>query len=164
MNYCSIYHINAPLTEELEALLARHPTPANHDGMHYVFASAVDTENPIIIDELVDSEGELLTGDALAWYMAKILATDESAVFWASVPRLEQLHNHAAWRIWRAKYDHELEGEGRKQFKSDWLYVEQMIAAAMPEAAASWPAYSDSMTYQQGRAIVLSAIQANAAG
>ena len=156
---CSIYHKDSIHQDELTVMQSRHPQPANHDQLHYVFASQYTgddrTSAPIDIDALG------LGGDELAWAVAKILASDDNAVLHLGVYTADALYHHPAWRIWCASYDGESVGDGRAQFESDWRYIEQIIATAIPEASASWPAYSESMTYEQGRAIVLAAIQAN---
>lgn len=156
MSKCSIYHKDCSHTVELEALLARHPQPAHHDQVHYIFASSYTGKDRTSVPIGVDSLG--LYGDALAWYIAKIITTDVDAVLELHVRTVDELHRHPAWRIWCANYTED--EEGRKQFKEDWEYIKNMVSESLPEALAVWPEYSEALDYLQGREVIFQAISA----
>jgi len=149
----SLYHQDCTLPE-LQDMLERYPQAANHDQMHYVFAdSHADTVNPFLIGSLE------LEGDTLAWALAKILCDPANVdlVIWGAKAEVSWLNKHPAWRIWCAKYS----DDQREQFKSDWEYIKQMVANAMPDKSGSWPEYNESITYKEGREIIFTAIVNN---
>lgn len=156
MSKCSIYHKDTIHVAELGALLAKHPQPANHDQVHYVFASSYEGTERTSVPIDVDSLG--LSGDELAWAIAQIITTDDNAVLELNVGTADALHKHPAWRIWCANYE-DTEA-GRVQFKEDWEYIANMVATFMPEAASLWPSYSESYSFVEGKAAILAAIKA----
>lgn len=145
----------------LAELIDRNKSAAIHDGKHYAFAEAPEIEGAIDLNALVDEEGIKLTTDALVWLIAKDWATDEEdSIFQCTLNQSDRLYKHPAWQIWCGNYSEE-DSTSRDRFKSHWEYISSLISVSMPEAAASWPAYSDQLTYEQGRQILLTAIGAN---
>ena len=162
--YASMYHRDCTLLEK-EDMVARWPQAANHDGVWSIFAdSHADTVDPVIVSELSTfnaetNESEPLTGDALAWYLAQIMANPANVdvVLWLTRGEASFLHSHPAWRLWCANYTE----DDLATYESDWNYVTALIAASMPEASSSWPVFNPLVTPTQGREIIYAAITAN---
>lgn len=147
--------------DDLAKLKKLNPHAPLHDGKHYLFIKQLPESERSYTTIKVDEWG--LSGDELAWKLAVTITADENAVPEADIYTFDALHRHPAWRIWCANYQTE-ESDNRELFKKHWLYIEDMVQRLRPEAASSWPPYSDAIDYQQGKAIILAAIQANSGG
>ena len=76
INMGSMYRVSDSLIEGHEAydMLQRFPKAGDHQSLNYIFADThPDTVNPFIVGDLVDSEGEKLTGEMLVLEVGKEL-------------------------------------------------------------------------------------------
>ena len=151
----SIYIKEVPPGSELEYMLGRFPFGGTHNSNNFIFVAVhPNAVDPLVVGDMVDAEGEPLSGNALVWALAQEFNKPQRRAIHLTKAEASVLHRHPAWRICCGEY-----GENREQFKADWEYIRQLIASAMPSAAGSWPTYSDAITYKQGREALNAAIQ-----
>ena len=136
----SIYRISDTLIEGHEAndMLARFPQAGDRQSSNYIFVdSHPNAVNPFIVGDLVDGEGEKLTGEALVLEVGKELAKDvrERAIHLTKSEAIE-LAKSPIWRLWTKEY-----GEDREAFEADYLAVKIIFPAL--------PTYNETITYQQ---------------
>lgn len=159
----ALVHIDNTDTR-LDALRARYPQAARHDGVHYYFAAIPDgyESDPrlVHIGDIVDPEtGEQLTGDGLAWALAQLLADPANTQIIIGMSRAQgkSLYAHPAWRIWCANYNE----DSPATLAEDWAYIGNMLNTYRPDLADQWPEYTEEMTPAQGREIIYQAIVNN---
>lgn len=137
--------------ENLQALKALNPKAACHDGVWFYFIKEIPESDRTYTS--VDVTEWDLSGDELVWEFAKLVTNNVDTAVRFDVYTGHAMYQHPAYRIWCANY------EGRTQFQSDWIYIKNMIAEKMPEAAPNWPEYSSDLTFEQGREVIFNAIQ-----
>ncbi len=80
MKTATIMYIPAQIEEgsEFERLNNQFPEAANHDGVNKVFPLVLaDAVDPIIVNDMVNAEGEKLAGDELLAAVASVLFADD---------------------------------------------------------------------------------------
>jgi hypothetical protein len=137
-------------------LIAKHPTPARHDGFNTLFCECAPTDEPhiVISDVFVDTEGEVLEGDSLAWALAKFLANPDRLPLYGTMGQWNTMHNHPAYRLYCGKYD------DNAKFHEDLAYMSAMIGAAMPEALPAWTNATNGIGYEEAAGAMLTLINA----
>ena len=140
MNMGSIYRVSDSLIEGNEAydMLQRFPKAGDHHSLNYLFASThPNAVNPFIVGDLVDEEGEKLTGDALVLEVGKELVREprDSAIHLTKAEATSLSHS-PIWRLWTKEYD-----DNRGAFETDYLAVKAMFP--------SLPDYTENTTYHQ---------------
>ena len=80
MKTATIMYIPAQIEEgsEFERLNNQFPEAANHDGVNKVFPLVLaDAVDPIVVNDMVNAEGEKLAGDELLSAVASVLFADD---------------------------------------------------------------------------------------
>ena len=80
---------------------------ARHDGINAIFAQVLpDVVNPIRVDDMLDAEGEKLTGDPLLFAVATVLfAEDRTRPIVISSVDLQALYDHPTYQIYAGNFD-----------------------------------------------------------
>ncbi|WP_299195775.1 hypothetical protein [uncultured Amphritea sp.] len=123
----------------------------------FVFVSShPGTVGAIVLDDVMSEHNLLL--DELAWFTAKLLVQEPRPVIQYTKKLAGKLWKHPAWRVWKADYGSETGVDELRE--SDWNYVGNIVEAGMPEAIGAWPAFDSTITADQAREIMVTAIKA----
>jgi len=146
----SIYSLSKTLIEGTEAAQMRewYPDAGDKNSNNVIFVGTHPTAvNPYIVGDLIDAEGEKLSGDALVLEVAKELAGEarERAIHLTKAEAV-RLAKSPLWRLWTKDY-----GENRPAFEADYLAVKAQFPAL--------PDYTESTTYQQAADWLLAGIK-----
>ena len=140
MNMGSMYRVSDSLIEGHEAydMLQRFPKAGDHQSLNYLFASThPDAVNPFVVGDLVDAEGEKLTGDALVLEVGKELVREpRDRAIHLTKSEASSMAKSPIWRLWTKEYD-----DDRAAFEADYLAVKAMFPAL--------PEFTENTTYQQ---------------
>ena len=92
---------------EFERLNNQFPEAANHDGVNKVFPIVLeDALNPIIVNDMVDAEGEKLAGDELLSSVANVLfADDRTPPIQISYGDLQALFEHPIYQLYAGNFE-----------------------------------------------------------
>lgn len=87
---------------ERDELLARFPMAGTHNSGNYVFSiEHPNAINPIVVSELLDTEGEPLTPDAMVLTLAvEMIKPERDRAIHINKSEATLLHSHAVWRLW----------------------------------------------------------------
>lgn len=151
---CPLYHKDHA-SEGHDKLRARYPTPAMHVGPNYLYADIEDDEHINLHEVFVDTDGEVLTGDALAWALAQYLVDPVRLPIYAELSVWASLVDLPTYRLYTGSYE---VGEEIK-FQEDLSYVTAMVASGKPEALPVWEAAITGATYDTIRGIMLGVIR-----
>lgn len=103
MNIATIILIPDEIYESSEyfRLSQLFPFAANHDGLNKVFPIKSNSENAIIVNDMVDSEGVKLTGDALLLSVAQVLfSADRTRDIHIGYGDLQTLYEHPTYQLY----------------------------------------------------------------
>ena len=146
----SMYRVSDSEIEGTEAydMLQRFPKAGDHQSLNFIFVSThPDTVNPFVVGDLVDGEGEKLTGDALVLEVGKELVREpRDRAIHLTKSEASSMAKSPIWRLWTKEY-----GDDVDAFKADYLAVKVMFPAL--------PAYTNGLTYQQAADMLRTGIE-----
>ncbi len=92
---------------EFDRLNYMFPHAACHDGINKAFPLILsDAVNPIIVNDMVDSEGVKLTGDALLFSVAQVLfSADRTRDIHIGYGDLQTLYEHPTYQLYAPTCD-----------------------------------------------------------
>ena len=92
---------------EFERLDNMFPQAANHDGVNKVFPLVLDDAvNPIIVNDMVNEEGDKLAGDELLAAVASVLfADDRTPPIQISYGDLQALFEHPIYQLYAGNFE-----------------------------------------------------------
>jgi len=157
MTYGSIYRVtdaDAEVVEgqeltEAQRMKQRFPNAGHKNSGNYIFAGFLaDAINPFNVGDLVNAEGEKLTGDALVLEVGKEMAKDvrDRAIHLSKADAVAMAKS-PIWRLWTKDYD----AADRTAFEADYLAAKALFPAL--------PAYTVTITYQQAADWLLAGIK-----
>ena len=147
--------INDLLDSEVKTLLIKFPLAAIHDDTNIIFPVVLhDAINPILLSDLKDDDGEVLTGDAMAWAIAKLMVNPDRPAIHGMLSQFKELFKHPSYRLYCNGYEDE------EIFRSDIDYVSGMIErAGMTEALTQWKALTDNMAHGESKSVMVDLIR-----
>ena len=128
---------------EFDRLNNMFPQAACHDGINKAFPLILaDSVNPIIVNDMVDDDGEKLTGDALLTEVAQVLfADDRTRPIQISYGDLQALYEHPTYQLFAGNFKtlEDLEEVYKAVFGVDLVAVD--LDAGKVKARADIKAY-----------------------